>query len=319
MNSLEARWAKEPVLTIDGGLATEMEERGVNISDALWSARLLHSNPQMIKDIYLSFLRAGADIIITASYKSTVDLYMKYLGVSEAEARSLIKLSVSLAREAGEEYLKESPASAMPLIAGSIGPFGSQFYDELYTYSGNCVDKASKQEIIDWHRPRMQCLVEEGVDFICIETIAAKAEAEALVDLLKEFPSQSATLCFTCKNAAETCHGEKFADAAAAVSQSPQIIGVGVNCLAPQDVEGLLLSAKGVCKKPFIVYPNSGEVYKEFNDKRQWVGTRDANSLASYVPCWIEAGAKAIGGCCRTGPKDVIEVKAAIREYLKTH
>ena len=70
---------------------------------------------------------------------------MKYLGVSEAEARSLIKLSVSLAREAREEYLKESPGSAMPLIAGSVGPFGSQFYDELYTYSGNCVDKVSKQ------------------------------------------------------------------------------------------------------------------------------------------------------------------------------
>lgn len=70
---------------------------------------------------------------------------MKYLDVSEAQARSLIKLSVTLAREAREEYMKENPGSAVPLIAGSVGPYGSQFYDEIYTYSGACVDKATQQ------------------------------------------------------------------------------------------------------------------------------------------------------------------------------
>ena len=83
--------------------------------------------------------------IVALSLQATVDLYMKYLGVSEAEARSLVKLSVILAREAREEYLKENPSSAMPLIAGSVGPFGSQFYDELYTYSGTYVDKVTRQ------------------------------------------------------------------------------------------------------------------------------------------------------------------------------
>lgn len=77
--------------------------------------------------------------------QSTVDLFMKHLGVSEEEARSLIKLSVSLAKEAREEYMKENPGSAVPLIAGSVGPYGSQFYDELFTYTGKYVDTVTAQ------------------------------------------------------------------------------------------------------------------------------------------------------------------------------
>ena len=77
--------------------------------------------------------------------QSSVGQFMKHLGLSEGEARSLIKLSASLAREAREEYLKENPSSAIPLIAGSVGPFGSQFEHELFTYTGNCVDTVTAQ------------------------------------------------------------------------------------------------------------------------------------------------------------------------------
>ena len=99
------------------------------------------------------------------------------------------------------------------------------------------------------------------------------------------------------------------------VTQSSQIIAVGVNCLAPQHVEGLLRSVRGVSDKPLIVYPNSGEEWAE----SQWVGRKDTDSMACYVPKWILAGAKAIGGCCRTGPQDVTAIKRAISEYFKTN
>ena len=69
---------------------------------------------------------------------------MTHLGVSEAEAHSLIKLSVTLAREAREEYMKENPGSAVPLIAGSVGPFGREDFIG-YTYNGKYVDKVTAQ------------------------------------------------------------------------------------------------------------------------------------------------------------------------------
>ena len=83
----------------------------------------------------------------SCAVQAYIDGFMTHLGVSEAEARSLIKLSVSLAREAKEEYMKENPNSAMPLIAGSVGPFGSEDFIGC-TYTGKYVDKVTPQVCI---------------------------------------------------------------------------------------------------------------------------------------------------------------------------
>lgn len=84
------------------------------------------------------------------------------------------------------------------LIAGSVGSYGACLHDGS-EYRGDYVKKVPLEIIKTWHRPRISALVEAGVDFLAFETIPALAEAEVLVELLKEFPNQKAWVSFTCK------------------------------------------------------------------------------------------------------------------------
>ena len=59
-------------LVIDGGLATQLERLGANLSDELWSARLLADDPAAIIAAHRAFLDIGAQVITTASYQATV-------------------------------------------------------------------------------------------------------------------------------------------------------------------------------------------------------------------------------------------------------
>lgn len=85
-----------------------------------------------------------------------------------------------------------------PLIVGSVGPYGASLHD-YSEYTGDYVDRVSKEEMREWHRPRIQALLNAGVDYLALETIPAQAEGEMLVELLKEFPGQKAWLSFSCK------------------------------------------------------------------------------------------------------------------------
>ncbi|HZD10247.1 MAG TPA: homocysteine S-methyltransferase family protein, partial [Candidatus Binatia bacterium] len=90
-------------LIVDGGLATELEARGYDLSDALWSARLLSDASEAIKDVHLDYLAAGADCIISASYQATIAGFVSR-GFDEAQAAHLLRKSVLLAKQAREEF-----------------------------------------------------------------------------------------------------------------------------------------------------------------------------------------------------------------------
>src|SRR6185437_7488244 len=51
-------------IVLDGGLATELEARGHDLRDRLWSARLLVTDPGAIEDVHLAYFRAGARVAI---------------------------------------------------------------------------------------------------------------------------------------------------------------------------------------------------------------------------------------------------------------
>src|SRR3954470_9109075 len=96
MRSLPEALATTPVV-LDGGLSTELESRGHDVSSALWSARLLRDDPAAIVVAHTAFASAGAQVATTASYQATVDGFAA-AGVDVAEARRLIASSVALAR-----------------------------------------------------------------------------------------------------------------------------------------------------------------------------------------------------------------------------
>ncbi|XP_005994548.1 uncharacterized protein ZGC:172121 [Latimeria chalumnae] len=295
------------VKILDGGFATELEAAGFHLQDdPLWSARILHTNPQAIKDVHARFLSGGADVISTATYQATVEGFVRHLGVSSEDAVQLLHLAVTLAKEAVEEFCSQNKERKL-LIAGSVGPYGAFLHDGS-EYTGSYVDLMSIEEIKAWHRVQIQPLVSAGVDLIAMETIPSQKEGEALVELLREFPNTVSWLSFSCKDEQHTHHGEKFEEAVKIVNKSRNLVAVGVNCCAPTLISPLLTAANKN-KNPdidWIVYPNSGEEWKRSSG---WQGRKIKNPLTVSALRWKELGAKWIGGCCRTTPSDISELR----------
>lgn len=166
-------------------------------------------------------------------------------------------------------------------------------------------------ELGDWHRRRVEILAESGADLLAFETIPCLVEAEAIVRLLEEHPGLRAWVSFSCGDETHLCHGERFADAAALVDSCSGVIAVGVNCTAPRFVEQLLHAARAVTHKPLAAYPNSGDRWDA--PKHAWISGEDAGAWATLARRWRAAGARLIGGCCRTTPATIREVAQALR------
>ncbi|XP_069698295.1 homocysteine S-methyltransferase-like isoform X1 [Periplaneta americana] len=307
------------IVVLDGGFATQLCRHVSDPVDGtpLWSASFLYTNPDAVIKTHLDFLRAGAEVLMTNTYQASIEGFVNHLGLNEEDSYKLIKNAVHLAKTARSQYAKEVGAIADKiLIAGAIGPYGSALHD-CSEYTGSYVSHVSKKEMADWHRPRMQALIEAGVDLLAFETIPAQSEAEALVELLKEFPQQKAWLVFSCKDNFHTCHGEKFQDAAKKCWEinSSQLIAVGVNCLSPKYVSSLL---KGINKDktdnpiPLIVYPNSGESY---DLERGWFDRDKCCPVEDYVQEWLNLGVTYIGGCCRTYADDITRIKKEVNKW----
>ena len=308
MSPLQTALAEQGLFVLDGALATELERRGADLLDPLWSAKLLIEQPDLIRQVHLDYFLAGADVATTASYQATFEAFARR-GLGHEEAADLMRRSVSLACEARDAFWAE-PAHRVgrrrPLVAASIGPYGAMLADgsEYRGYQG-----VSRQALADFHRPRLQVLAHAGADLLACETIPCLDEALAIAGLLPEFPGVQAWLSFSCRDGAHNCQGEPFADCVAQLDALPQIAAVGVNCTAPEFVESLVALARSHTSKPIVVYPNSGEHYDAVD--KVWHGEGRAHDFAAQAMRWHGRGARLIGGCCRTGPDDIRALKQA--------
>ena len=307
-----APWlSHDKVVILDGALATELERRGADLRDALWSARLLIDAPELIRAVHLDYLRAGADVLITASYQASIEGFRRR-GLNEAQVATLFRLSVQLAAEAIEEYLIDYTAQRKPhrpLIAASIGPYGAYLADGS-EYRGDY--GLSVEALMAWHRPRMQALAQTEADLFACETIPCLAEAEALVRLLAEFPFMPAWLSFSCRDGATLSSGEAMMDAARLADAADQVVAVGVNCTPPRYIEALLAEARRGTDKPLLCYPNSGERWDA--EAQCWVEGTGVTDFAEPARRWFTAGARLIGGCCRTTPADIAAIAHSLRD-----
>jgi homocysteine S-methyltransferase len=295
--------AKQGVVILDGALATELEQRGANLNDALWSAKLLSENPDLIRQVHYDYILAGANVITTASYQASYPGFAAK-GYTSEQATALMRLSVHLAQQAREQALAQHPAILPPLIAASVGPYGAYLADGS-EYKGHY--GLSVEELMNFHRPRLRVLLSSGAGLLACETIPCMEEALALTALLKETPEARAWLSFSCRNERENCQGDELAACIAQIEDCEQLIAVGINCTAPQYVEALVTLAAGVTQKPIVAYANRGEVYDAV--QKCWLPGADAPlPYTEYARRWYAAGARLIGGCCRTGPGEIREL-----------
>jgi homocysteine S-methyltransferase len=291
-----------PVLVIDGALATELERRGCDLKDNLWSAKILLEQPEAIKQVHLDYFKAGADCAITASYQATIEGFTKR-GLTESEAIKLIQKSVNLAKQARDEFWTDGSNHAnrpKPFVAASVGPYGA-FLADGSEYRGNY--GLTESELMDFHRPRMQALIEAGADMLACETIPCLIEAQAIAKLLKEFPGITAWISFTARDEKHISEGQVFADCVRQLEDQSQIAAIGINCTSPKYIPALIGAAKNATEKPILVYPNSGETYDAA--KNDWNGDPVFHSFGEEAREWYDAGASLIGGCCRTTPDDI--------------
>jgi len=293
---------RRKTVLLDGGLATQLEAQGCDISNDLWSASLLQSNPAAIVLAHKAYLDAGADCIATASYQASREGYAT-LGLSASDADELILLSVSLAKKARVETKSDAA------IAASLGPYGAMLHDGS-EYRGDY--GVSSNTLLQFHASRLEILDRSGADVLALETIPSLQEAEVLADLLLECKTP-AWISFSCRDEQHVCDGTPIADVAALFAEHPTVVAVGVNCTPPQYVPSLVRIIKDVLpQKHVIAYPNSGEIYNA--EDKSWSGTVTPVDVAAAALVWIASGATVVGGCCRMGPEHIKAIDNVIRK-----
>jgi homocysteine S-methyltransferase len=290
------RQIRERVLVLDGGLASELEHRGAELDDHLWSARLLESAPARIVEVHEAYARAGADVLTTASYQASLAGFAR-AGVDEGRALALMASSVTLARAGAERA-----GGGDVLIAGSCGTWGAHLGDGS-EYRGRYA--ASDDELYAFHAPRARALLDAGADVLAFETFPDAREALLCARLADELGAD-AWLSFSCADGKTTAGGDDLAATARALHDAEHIVAIGVNCIPPALVDEALSCIASATTKPLVAYPNRGEAWDP--EARCWVATDAPPDLHARATTWIERGARLIGGCCRTRPEDIREL-----------
>jgi homocysteine S-methyltransferase len=318
MSDLVKRYLElQGFLVLDGALATELERKGADLNDPLWSARCLVESPELIAEVHRDYLKAGADIIASATYQASEQGFMER-GFNRPEARKLLQGGIRLALQERDSYWSpELPGSSTriqkfkPLVAASMGPFGACLHDGS-EYHGNYA--ASWREVSAFHRERMLWLAEAGADLLAFETIPSQAEAEILLELLEKHTTdlhgQQAWISFSCKDESHVSHGERLQDCMDLIPGSAQVAAAGINCTAPGLINGLLRSLDDT-NVSLMVYPNSGETW--LAQEHCWLGE---GSTDFSIADWYAADVRLFGGCCRTRPADISAMRSTLVELV---
>ncbi|HEU5484205.1 MAG TPA: homocysteine S-methyltransferase [Microlunatus sp.] len=290
--------ADRPVL-LDGGLASELEAAGQDLTGALWSGRVLRDDPAAVASAHGRFFAAGAQVATTASYQISYE-GLAALGFDRAETDRLLRLSVTLASAAratvsdlGDRW-----------VAASVGPYGATLADGS-EYRGDY--GLSVAELRSWHRPRLAVLADAGADVLALETIPCLAEVEALLAEV-DGTGVPCWLSVTCGSPSTTRAGEPVAEAFAMAGDVAEVIAVGVNCVPPDDAGPLVATASRLSGKPGVVYPNRGEQWDAA--AKQWRGS--AQDLVRELGGWLGSGARLVGGCCRVLPREIALLRAQL-------
>ncbi|MET7873694.1 homocysteine S-methyltransferase [Streptomyces cyaneofuscatus] len=288
--------AEGPVL-LDGGLSNQLEAQGCDLSDALWSARLLADAPEQVEAAHLAYLRAGAQVLITASYQATFEGFGRH-GIGPERTGALLARSVELARRAAGSARRADPERDI-WVAASVGPYGAMLADGS-EYRGRY--GLTVRELERFHRPRVAALAEAGPDVLALETVPDVDEAEAVVRVAEE-TGLPIWLSYSVAGG-RTRAGQPLEEAFAVAAGREAVVAVGVNCCDLADAEEAVRVAVEVTGKPAVIYPNSGEGWDA--EGRGWTGASTFDP--GRVRAWTGAGARLVGGCCRVGPGRIKEL-----------
>lgn len=271
-------------LVLDGPMGTELHYRGVNTELPLWSAAAIQTHPQTICEIHTDYIKAGADIITTNTFRTDSRTFRK-AGLSAADAREATLQAVALARGAID---RASPNKKV-WLAGSMSPLEDCYRPDLTPPYD--IALAEHREKADW-------LADAGVDFILIETMNSITEAEAAARAALK-TGLPVAVSFILGDKDYLFNGEQISSALSRISHfGIQILSI--NCCHHRIITDFLRDYFDKIPLPLMVYPNAG-----YYDPRQgWQTDPDftPQRFSNIANFWFDKGIQIIGGCCETGP-----------------
>jgi len=280
-------------LILDGATGTELNRRGVDTGLPLWSANALMNDrdAKILQQIHEDYLRAGADIITTNTFRT----HRRALAPSgnASRAREFTHRAVEIARAA----ISNVPSDGPRFVAGSISTLEDCYRPDLVP---------SDEELLDEHSDRIIDLIECGVDLILVETINSIREA-VIITRLAAATGTPVVVSFVCDREGRILSGETLTDAANQLLPLG-ISAIGVNCGPTPNLAKPLAELRALCGDdfPLIAYGNIGYADNEVG----WVNT-DSENPNVYCSHALHWPAKIIGGCCGTTPEHIAELKMA--------
>jgi homocysteine S-methyltransferase len=285
MNFLSALRSRR--LILDGATGTELNRRSVDTGLPLWSANALLNDcdANILKQIHLDYLDAGADIISTNTFRT----HKRALAPS-GNARRALELT-RRAADVAREAILAAAWSYPKFIAGSITTLEDCYEPGLVP---------PDDQLIPEHAERVDHLLQSGVDFFLVETINSIREASVIATLATR-TGLPVVVSFVCNRDGEVLSGETLT-AAADVLLPLGVSAIGVNCGPTPDLAKPLAELESACGRdfPLIAYGNIG--YADV--KIGWVNT-DSESPEIYCQHAIHWNARIIGGCCGTTPEHI--------------
>jgi homocysteine S-methyltransferase len=281
-------------LILDGATGTELNRRGVDTGLPLWSANALMNDrdANILQQIHEDYLRAGADIITTNTFRT----HRRALAPSGNADRALelTHRAVEIARAA----INNIPSDKPRFIAGSISTQEDCYRPDLVP---------PDDELRAEHSERIHHLIECGVDLILIETINTICEA-VIMAKLATITGTPVVVSFVCDREGKLLSGETLTDAANQLLPLG-ISAIGVNCGPTPNLLKPLLELQNACGKdfPLIAYGNIGYA----DEKVGWVNT-DSENPKAYCGHAIHWPAKIVGGCCGTTPEHISTLRFSI-------
>lgn len=278
-------------LLLDGATGTELHRRGVDTGLPLWSANafLSQQGQSILKQIHCDYLKAGADIITTNTFRT----HRRALVHSGNQDRALefTRRAVEIARTA----IRETPGNRDRFVAGSISTLEDCYRPDLVPSDAECRTE---------HSERVHHLIDSGVDLILIETMNSIREA-SIAARLAIITGTPVIVSFVCDGYGKILSGETMTEAAHQLMPLGPA-ALGVNCGPAPLLIRPLEELRAACGAdiPLIAYGNIGYA----DGKQGWVST-DAESPEAYGRYARNWPAQIIGGCCGTTPAHIAELR----------
>ncbi len=314
------------ILVIDGAMGTMIQRHKLEEADyrgerfANWHSDvkgnndlLSITNPEIIIGIHLQYLEAGADIIETNTFSSTVIAQADY--DMQEIAYELNVASAQCARKAIERYMAEHPDSHPKYVAGAIGPLNKTL--SLSPDVNNPGFRAvTFDEVVAAYTQQIHGLVDGGVDIILIETIFDTLNAKAAIFATKQFfrakgvPELPIMISGTITDASGRTLSGQTLEAFYISVKHANPISIGLNCaLGAQEMRGHIEELSNISACYTSAYPNAGlpNAMGEYDEQ--------PHETAHFIEEWAKEGwVNIVGGCCGTTPDHIKHIADNVRK-----